>query len=342
VWAVGNYQKGGVARTLIEHWNGGKWTAVASPSPGGSNGSYLESVAAVSRSSAWAVGSYHKGTAELSLIEHWNGRSWKQVPSPSPGGPHRTYLNTVAVVSASNAWAVGAYDNGKAWQTLIEHWNGRSWKRAASPDPAGFSRDNFLSGIAVTSPSNAWAVGYYTVNGLVTRTLIERWNGRAWKQVASPSPVSGAFNGLGAVAAISSSNAWATGSYFNGVTDKILLEHWNGKSWKRAAVQDPTGSADFSDLAEVAVVSRSSAWIDGEYYGTGPAKTLIEHWNGKAWAQQSSPSPGGNSASYLHAIDALSSANAWAVGDYDSGASNLTLIEHWNGKAWRQVPSQNR
>jgi hypothetical protein len=313
------------------------------PSPGGSSDSDLESVAAFSRSSAWAVGEYDKGSTELSLIEHWNGRTWKQVPNPNPGGPHGTYLNAVAAVSSSSAWAVGAFDNGTAWQTLIEHWNGRSWKRVVSPSPGGSARDNYLSGVAFTSPSNAWAVGYYVVNGsLVTRTLVEHWNGKSWKQQASPSPNAGAFNGLGAVAAASSSSGWATGSYFNGVTDKILLEHWNGRSWKRAAAQDPAGAGDFSDLAGVAAVSRSSAWIDGLYFRTGPSKTLIEHWNGKSWRQQTSPSPGGTEGSYLHAFGAISSADAWAVGSYLSGASDLTLIEHWNGKAWRHIPSPNR
>lgn len=343
MWAVGKYHAGGANRTLTEHWNGRSWTVVASPSPGGSGGSYLEAVAAASRSSAWAVGGYKKGSVGLALIEHWNGRSWKQVPSPNPGGQHGTYLNAVSVVSASNAWAVGAYDDGLAWQTLIEHWNGRSWRRVASPNPSGSGMDNYINGVAATSASNAWAVGYYAVNGsMVTRTLVVHWNGHSWKQMASPSPNGGAFNGLNAVAGVSPSSAWAVGSYSNGVADKLLLERWNGRSWKRAAAQDPNSANAFSDFAGVAAISGSSAWVDGNYFRTGPSKTLIEHWNGKAWTQQTSPSPGGNAGSYLHGFDALSSANAWAVGSYLSGPSDLTLIEHWNGKAWRRIPSPNR
>jgi hypothetical protein len=216
VWTVGYYKAGSVDRTLIEHWNGRSWTAVASPSPGGSSDSDLESVAAVSRSGAWAVGEYDNGSTELSLIEHWNGRSWRQVPNPNPGGMHGSYLNAVAAVSSSSAWAVGAFDNGTAWQTLIEHWNGRSWKRVASPSPAGSARDNYLSGVAFSSPSNAWAVGYYVVNGTATRTLVEHWNGKAWMQQASPSPGGTAGSYLRAFGAISAANAWAAGSYLSG------------------------------------------------------------------------------------------------------------------------------
>src|SRR5690242_2370859 len=37
---------------------------------------------------------------------------------------------------------------------------------------------------------------------------------------------------------------------------------------------------------------------------------------------------------------ALSSCQAWAVGDYVTGAGDLrTLIERWNGTAWTRVPS---
>lgn len=28
--------------------------------------------------------------------------------------------------------------------------------------------------------------------------------------------------------------------------------------------------------------------------------------------------------------------------EYFNGTANQTLIEHWNGNAWKRVPSQNR
>ena len=39
----------------------------------------------------------------------------------------------VAAVTAKNAWAVGYAGQN----TLIEHWNGTRWLRAASPNPPG-------------------------------------------------------------------------------------------------------------------------------------------------------------------------------------------------------------
>ena len=107
---------------------------------------------------------------------------------------------------------------------------GSAWKQAPSPSLAGS-----LSSVAATSASNAWAVGY-TSNG---RTLIERWNGAAWKRVSSPSPGSDAT--LDGVAASSAGSAWAVGSTISGSSDNTLIERWNGAAWRQ--VPSPTPGA---------------------------------------------------------------------------------------------------
>jgi hypothetical protein len=62
----------------------------------------LNGVAAVSAHSVWAVGSAATGKP---LIEHWDGRAWKQVPCASPRGAQESLLNSVAVTGSSTAWA---------------------------------------------------------------------------------------------------------------------------------------------------------------------------------------------------------------------------------------------
>ncbi len=52
-----------------------------------------------------------------SLILHWNGVTWLQVPSPSPG--NFTELTGVRAVSASDAWVVGF--TGSPTQALAVH-----------------------------------------------------------------------------------------------------------------------------------------------------------------------------------------------------------------------------
>jgi len=112
-WAVGAVGD----RPLILRWNGTQWRQIASPTPPG--GGSLNAVAAVSGTSAWAVGSSGGLVRTRTLILRWNGTQWRPVPSPTPHGGG--ILNGVVAVSATRAWAVGSA-RGTA---LIEHWNGR-------------------------------------------------------------------------------------------------------------------------------------------------------------------------------------------------------------------------
>ena len=54
--------------------------------------------------------------------------------------------------------------------TLIMHWNGKAWKKAASPNPGSTAASNFLFGVAAASSGAAWAVGVYN-NGTAIRAL---------------------------------------------------------------------------------------------------------------------------------------------------------------------------
>ena len=169
----------------------------------------------------------------------------------------------MAVISATNAWAVGSYSNGTVNQAraLIVHWNGSSWKQQHSPNPG--SAFNTLTGVAATSPTNAWAVGDSCTNcgtdSESTGTLTLYWNGTAWKQQSSPSP--GSFiTYLDGVAATSATNAWAVGAYSTRTTGGSLIEHWDGTAWKQQPSPNP-GAA----LGGVAATSATNAWAVGAY-----------------------------------------------------------------------------
>jgi hypothetical protein len=77
VWAVGDYQSGAKSldtSTLVEHWDGARWQLQPSPNgaPGAQGERGLSAIAALSRTSALAVGSYGAGTV-LPLTERWDG-----------------------------------------------------------------------------------------------------------------------------------------------------------------------------------------------------------------------------------------------------------------------------
>ncbi len=53
------------------------------PNPGGTaHSSQLLAVTALASNNAWAAGYYTKGTAQRTLILHWNGKTWKRVKVP--------------------------------------------------------------------------------------------------------------------------------------------------------------------------------------------------------------------------------------------------------------------
>ncbi len=177
VWAVGRYIKNssGFDQTLIEQWNGTRWSVIASPNL--SDFDDLYGVTAVSASDVWTVGYYTSaGFGGKTLIEQWNGSSWSAVSSPNVG-PSANYLYSAAAISVSNVVAVGDYFKSSiaADQTLTEHWNGTKWSVVDSPNASSTTNDLF--GVAAVSTSDVWAVGYYySSNGSKTyKTLVEHY-----------------------------------------------------------------------------------------------------------------------------------------------------------------------
>src|SRR5579863_7528626 len=53
---------------------------------------------------------------------------WTVVASPNVGS-NQNYLNSVAVISLNDVWAVGTTSSG----TLTEHWNGTQWSVVPRP-----------------------------------------------------------------------------------------------------------------------------------------------------------------------------------------------------------------
>jgi hypothetical protein len=108
-------------------------------------------------------------------------------------------------------------------------------------------------------------------------------------------------------------------------------------SWM--VVKSPVIAGFNVNLTAVAAVSGADAWAVGQQNQPGRySKTLIEHWNGTAWAVVPSPSP--DDSDMLNAVTATSATNAWAVGSSYSVLSETSfpLAEHWNGRRWQIVP----
>jgi len=188
-----------------------------------------------------------------------------------------------------------------------------------------FSITGEIQGVAVTSDSNAWAVGYSGIFDKTQRTLLLHWNGSKWVQVTSPKPVPGEFY---RVSAISADNAWAVGftSTLTGENGESLIMHWNGKNWSR---EGPVVPGFLTAVAGTA----TNVWAVGETYG--PA--LIMHWTGGRWYVVPVSGPG---VAELSCVLVTGPDTAWAGGRTVDGADpSANLLLRWNGTVWKSVPS---
>jgi WD40 repeat protein len=92
-------------------------------------------------------------------------------------------------------------------------------------------------------------------------------------------------------------------------------------------------------LNSVAAISSSDVWAVG-YTSDTPAKTLVQHWNGKDWSIIPSPNFG-TEDNKLYGVATLSFDNVWAVGYYGNDHPSKTLVMHWDGNTWTSVASPN-
>jgi len=119
--AVGEVQcSGDDYTTLVERWNGSRWSVASMADPGGQQKSRLFGVTCVSASSCLAV-----GTSQGALVEVWNGRSWSQALAASASGSGMyTQLSGVACVAGARCLAVGYEGSLNGSVGIGEIWTG--------------------------------------------------------------------------------------------------------------------------------------------------------------------------------------------------------------------------
>jgi hypothetical protein len=288
VWAAGTLASQ-YSFALADHWDGTAWKEVPTPAAGCCfSAAGLSGVDAASPTDAWAVGNKYT-SGPRTLILRWNARTraWVKVPSPNPAGRDGSAapssLNGVAVLTGTDAWAVGFAKSGPSRQqnTLIEHWDGSRWRVTRSPNPSrGGCVSDELLGVAATSAAT-FAVGDYCGAALVLRL-----NDGQWQQVQVPGPATGASERLVSVAA-NDASAWAVGS----IGSRMLILHWNGTTWTTQRAPSTPGATS-TRLASVTAASPSIAWAVGQAeYPDHVKKLLIERWDGTNWTLVPVPNP---------------------------------------------------
>jgi hypothetical protein len=108
-------------------------------------------------------------------------------------------------------------------------------------------------------------------------------------------------------------------------------------TWIVQHPQIPVG-ADWIDLFGVSCASATACTAVGSYQTATGGGTLVESWNGAAWAIVPTPKPPGNGGSLL-ALSCTSATACTAVGVSHEGNFSFSLAERWNGKTWTVQPT---
>jgi hypothetical protein len=325
------------------------WSKVAAPKDSG-----LQAVSCVSHRSCEAVGSWRNGA----LAEHWNGSRWSMQAVGGVAGA----LNGVTCTSGRSCLAVGLTFNA---QPLIGHFDGRRWSDTTAPGRrfAGgrFGTSNVLSAVACPAANLCFAVGNTAPRGhgrVAGKPLIERWDGRRWRLVATPR----AAGPLTSISCTSPRACTAVGGVELAqgqdsdlqISDVSLAMGWDGTSWSIESFPRPTGAVGARPLGISCVGSRDclavGSSLNDDMSGGGTVDGLgamTGAWDGSAWSSETLPAapgsgqpdvPADDPEDELFGISCASTSSCAAVGLARDTTGRLgPLAAHWDGTEWTQT-----
>jgi hypothetical protein len=253
VWAIGS---------LVERYNGTNWVAMSSPA-----GVALRGLDVVSPSEVWVAG--YAGSA--ATVAQWKNGTWTTRYTQASTGRHLTVFEAIAVDAAGQVWAVG-WDRdynapGRPVSSLVVHFDGTSWSRETTPNPAN---RNTLMDVVALANGEVFAVGVAqdtSGGGITPRSLMLRRQGTSWSSLTVPQGEAGSQDQLLSVAAVSSTSVWSVG-YYNSPSSGLyepLLVHWTGNGGAGTlAVSHPSPALTVSGLASgVSATSAGNLWAAG-------------------------------------------------------------------------------
>jgi hypothetical protein len=253
VWAIGS---------IVERYNGTNWVAMSSPA-----GVALRGLDVVSPSEVWVAG--YSGSA--ATVTQWKNGTWTTRYTQASTGRHLTVFEAIAVDAAGQVWAVGwdrDYDApGRPVSSLVVHFNGTSWTREATPNPAN---RNTLMDVVALANGEVFAVGVAqdtSGGGITPRSLMLRRTGGTWSSLTVPKGETGSQDQLLSVAAVSSTSVWSVGYYSSpssGLYEPLLV-HWTANGGAGTlAVSHPSPALTVSALTSgVSATSAGNLWAAG-------------------------------------------------------------------------------
>jgi len=281
----------------IAKWDGLNWSAVGSNGLGGGSLNAGVAAIAVSGSNVYVGGSFTNvdpvvgdplPTADY--IAKWDGTDWSALGGldfPPTDGSLNNSVYAVAI-SGSNVYAGGFFTNVDPMFSAalpeadyIAKWDGTDWSALGSNGSGGGSLNNLVRTIAV-SGSDVYAGGDFTnvdpAGGaaMPQADYIARFNGADWSAVGGVPFSSAALNGNVEALAVSGSNVYAGGSFFDvrlvtGVTipEADYIAKFDGTEWS-ALGSNGAGNGSLNTIVLAIAVSGSDVYAGGSFSNVDP------------------------------------------------------------------------
>jgi photosystem II stability/assembly factor-like uncharacterized protein len=242
-WIGGeNWNQSGDGYGVMLHAAGGHWTQYPLPASVG----LIQSIAMLSPSEGWAVGSSSETDAGHGQILHYRQRKWTVELTT----PDTSQFLSISMVSATEGWAAGSSSSANS----VWHYSNGSWQRVTLNDP----KQADLEYVSMLSPDVGWGVGNYPLPAHTgdqfarTAGALWRYSSGQWQVVARYRPND--LTQMAMLQAISPDEVWIS----EGDGDGAHLLQYVGGIWQ--ATPTPTGYAIFS----FAMFNGRDGWAVGD------------------------------------------------------------------------------
>jgi hypothetical protein len=320
-------------RSLVERWNGTKWSLMASPSASTGN-TWLSGVVCTSSTSCIAVGnSSPSGYGGKPYAVQLAGGKWSAMTMPTAGP--QALLNDITCTGGKNCFAVGQYyKNGIGLQPLALRWNGTKWSAVPAALPPGL-RGARLRGVECASATKCFAVGGTDDFEGGNVALVERWTGSRWAVAQTFSIKGGIEPKLSDISCPTATRCTAVGDDDTAYA-RTLAATWNGQSWKAEAPKSHTAGFPLNSLQGVSCWAAGTCMAVGSWMesSSGPTHTLTERRSGSGWSIVASPNKHPTDT-LLQGVDCTSAKHCVAVGSSSAASPVVTMV--WNGTTWKNV-----
>jgi hypothetical protein len=206
---------------LVQHWDGKRWSAVTTPSLGGSE-NILTGIDGTSSSDVWIVGQRRFDEQEHAVVLH-GGLSGFQVIPP----PDAAVLHAVAVRADGSPVVAGWRINDEGFaDAVIASRAADTWRD--EPTPEKEQQNVFLFGLAVRR-GTTYAVGFTNASPNGDSPITLRRSGSGWTEL--PEPDLGPSTRLVSVASDDAGTV-AAGVVSDSSSSRAVAIRWDGDAWQ--------------------------------------------------------------------------------------------------------------